>query len=59
MKATVVAVLIAVALTLLALWIASVVNADRERTCAAMGARHVNTPGHFLCISPDGRVVGP
>jgi hypothetical protein len=58
-KAAIAAVLIGVALTLLALWIASVVNTGRERTCAELGARHVNTPGHFLCISPDGRVVGP
>jgi hypothetical protein len=34
---------------------------DRQsHTCAALGAHRVSTGrGNYLCISPDGRVVGP
>lgn len=64
MKSVLIAVGIGLALAGLAagiaLWVAADVRADHQRTCAALGARSVelNRLQH-LCVTPDGRVVGP
>lgn len=48
-----------VALIALVLGIAYAVNARRAADCARLGARSVSIQSGYLCISPDGRVVGP
>ncbi len=44
----------------LGVWIQRSQDATQRRICAALGARAVATGrSEFLCVSPDGRVVGP
>jgi len=41
-------------------WGASVLGDSQREACERLGARPVKTGhGHFLCVAPDGRVVGP